>query len=112
MASSSFVIQQLIPTLAGQLARLRRTPGRTHAWVEQALKALERADPQRFERTRRRVGFGRRLGEMAALGPREQAAVVLGLFFHELVDGHGRGKGATAEAWLTYLLKSEDWLWS
>jgi hypothetical protein len=111
MASSSFVIQQLIPTLAGQLARLRRTPGRSQAWVEHALKALERSDPSRFERTRRRIGFGRRLGEMAALDKKEQAAVTLALFFHELTDGHGRGKGATAEAWVAYLLRNEDWLW-
>lgn len=111
MASSSFVIQQLIPTMAGQLARLRRAPGRNHAWVEQTLKALERADPARFGRARRRIGFARRLGEMAALDPKEQATVSLGLFFHELADGHGRGKGATADVWITYLLKNEDWLW-
>ncbi len=111
MASSSFVIQQLIPTLAGQLARLRRTPGRNHTWVEQTLKALERADPARFGRARRRIGFARRLGEMAALDPKEQATVSLGLFFHDLADGHGRGKGATVDVWVTYLLKNEDWLW-
>jgi hypothetical protein len=110
MTSSSYVIQQLIPTLAAQLTRLRRTPGRNNLWVDQGLKALERADAARFDRMRRRIGFAARLGDMAALDSVDAASLTLGLFFHELAFGHTHGKMATTDAWLAYLLRNEDWL--
>jgi hypothetical protein len=111
MASSSYVIQQLIPALASSLARLRRTPGRNEDWVDEALHALERSDAARHARTRRRIGFARRLGDLAGLDVEETATVTLGLFFHELADRQpARSRGPTGSAWLEYLLRNEDWL--
>ncbi len=111
MASSSYVIQQLIPALATALARLRRTPGRNEVGVGDILRALEGSDATRHERMRRRIGFAQRLSDLAALHVEETATLTLGLFFHELVDGQpGRSRGATGRAWLEYLLRNEDWL--
>jgi hypothetical protein len=111
MASSSYVIQQLIPALASALARLRRTPSRNEGWVEEALRALEHSDAARYARMRRRIGFARRLGDLAGLDVEETATLTLGLFFHELVDRQpARSRGATGSAWLEYLLRNEDWL--
>jgi hypothetical protein len=111
MASSSYVIQQLIPALASALARLRRTPGRNEDWLDEALRALERSDAARHARMRRRIGFARRLGDLAGLDVQETATVTLGLFFHELADRQpARSRGATGSAWLEYLLRNEDWL--
>lgn len=110
MASSSYVIQQLIPALATSFARLRRTPGRNDAWVEDVLKALEKSDAVAHQRTRRRIGFAQRLGGLAALGIDDKATVTLGLFFHELFDSQPARGRATGSAWLEYLLRNEDWL--
>ena len=110
MASSSYVIQQLIPTLAQALARLRRSPGRNEGWVADALRELERHDLPRFERMRRRIGFARRLGGFAHLGVQETATLTLGLFFHDLAEGQPARNRNVGGAWLEYLLRNEDWL--
>jgi hypothetical protein len=111
MASSSYVIQQLIPALASALARLRRTPSRNEDWLDEALGTLERSDAASHARMRRRIGFARRLGDLASLDAEETATVTLGLFFHELVDRQpARSRGPTGSAWLEYLLRNEDWL--
>lgn len=111
MASSSYVIQQLIPALATAFARLRRTPGRNEVWVEDVLHAIERADATRHERMRRRIGFAERLGDLVGLSTEERATLKLGLFFGELVDGQpARSRGTAGGAWLEYLLRNEDWL--
>jgi hypothetical protein len=111
MASSSYVIQQLIPGLASTLARLRRTPSRNEEWLDEVLRALERSDAARHARMRRRIGFARRLGDLAGLDVEETATLTLGLFFHELIDQHpARSRGPTGSAWLEYLLRNEDWL--
>ena len=110
MASSSYVIQQLIPALATGLARLRRTPGRNEAWVEDVLKALEKADAACHQRMRRRIGFAGRLGDLARLTDEDKAKMTLGLFFHELFDRQPARSRATGSAWIEYLMRNEDWL--
>lgn len=109
MASHSTVIQDLIPQLAASLGQLRRVPGKSDAWVGQVIVALEKERDPRFERMQRRIGFARRLGDMAAVHKDDVSLATLGIFFHELLPLKRSGL-KVSRTWREYLLRNEDWL--
>lgn len=107
--STSSVTQELVPALAGALDHLRRSPGTNEAWVEAALRALERGYPATHERLRRRLGLAHRLADLANLGREEQAKMSLGLFFHELIsDEVPKATSKRSRTWIHYLLGNFD----
>ena len=107
--STSSVTQELVPALAGALDHLRRSPGSNEAWVEAALRALERGYPAAHERLRRRLGLAHRLAGLANLGREEQAKMSLGLFFHELIsDEVPKATSKRSRTWIHYLLGNFD----
>lgn len=110
VAPPGSIIQELIPALAAALGQVRRSPGRSAAWVEEVVRTLERDRPDRHERMRRRIGFARRLGDLAGLGPEEQAALTLGVFFYELNADDTARAVRPSRVWTEYLLRNESWL--
>src|SRR3989337_4346216 len=75
----------LLRALAAALGQLKRSPGRNEAWVESVLRAIERDQPDRYLRLRRRLGFAQRLGDLAQLRVEEQAILAIGLLSYELM---------------------------
>jgi hypothetical protein len=93
------------------LGQLHRSPGKNAAWVEGVLRTLQRDRPDSYDRLRRRLGFARRLADLARLEDEERAIMTIGLFFHELVgDTHKEDTTKPARAWTDYLLRNGDWL--
>ena len=108
---SSSVIKQYVPALAEALGQLRRSPGRNEGWVDGVWRALDEGDPESFEQLRRRLGFARRLAELAELPIEDHAAATAGIFFSELAQLVPSGAGkTTARAWTEYFLRNVDWM--
>jgi len=96
---------------AAALSRVRRSPGRGEAWMVKVWQSVEADRPKTYDRLRRRIGFSRRLGELAHLNEEEQAAVSTGLFLHGLIaDTVERDLERPAPAWVEYFLRNIDWL--
>ena len=73
----------LLRALAGALGQLKRSPGRDEVWVEAVLRTIERDQPDRYLRLRRRLGFAQRLGDLAQLRVEERAVLAIGLLSYE-----------------------------
>src|SRR3990170_6495685 len=96
--------------LAAALGQFKRSPGRDEAWVEAVLRAVERDQPDRYLRLRRRLGFAQRLGDLAQLRVEEQAILAIGLLSYELMgDRPPRNPPATGP-WVDYLVRNSHWL--
>jgi len=96
---------------AAALGRVRRSPGRGERWVEKVWQTTEQDRPRTYDRLRRRIGFARKLAELARLNPKEQAAVTTGLFLHVLIaDTPERDLERAPPAWSEYFLRNIDWL--
>jgi len=107
--SSTSLSHELIPQLATSLGQVRRVPGKGDEWVTHVIAALEREHDPRFERMRRRIGFARKLSDMAELAAEDIALATLGLFFHELLPAKPNGVKA-ARTWRDYFWRNEEWL--
>ena len=100
----------LLRALAAALGQLKRSPGRDEARVEAVLRAVERDQPDRYLRLRRRLGFAQRLGDLAQLRVEEQAILAIGLLSYELIgDRPPRNPPATGP-WVDYLSRNSHWL--
>jgi hypothetical protein len=99
----------LIRALATTLGKLRRSPGKDEGWVESVLRVLERDQPERYDRIRRRLGFAQRLSDLGQLRVEEEALASLALFWHELM-GERPPQGPPTGPWVDYLFRNEYWL--
>lgn len=96
---------------ASALGGVRRSPGKGEAWVEAVCQAVEKERPESYDRMRRRLGFARRLADLAQLTEEQQAAVSVGLFLYSLMaDLREEERTRPAQAWNEYLLRNVDWL--
>jgi hypothetical protein len=95
--------------LASALGKLRRTPGKDEAWIESVLRVIERDDPERYERMRRRVGFVQRISDLAQLRVEEASIATFGVFCHEVI-GDKPPADVAPTLWLDYIYRNERWL--
>src|SRR3990170_153712 len=99
-AGASASSTTLVRSLAAALGQLKRSPGRDEAWVEAVLRAVERDQPDRYLRLRRRLGFAQRLGDLAQLRVEEQAILAIGLLSYELMGDQLRKSAPSAGPWV------------
>jgi hypothetical protein len=96
---------------AAALGRVRRSPGKGERWVEKVWLQAQQDRPKTYDRLHRRIGFARKLAELAHLDQKEQAAVTTGLFLHVLIaDTPERDLERAPPAWTEYFLRNIDWL--
>jgi len=104
-------MEDLVPALATALKELRRAPGHDAGWLDGALRTLERNRPDDYECLRRRLGFARRLADLADLADEEKATITLGLFFDVLIgDGTVVQGSKPPRNWMEYLFTRDDWV--
>src|SRR3990170_6924737 len=96
--------------LAAALGQFKRSPGRDEAWVEAVLRAVERDQPDRYLRLRRRLGFAQRLGDLAQLRVEEQAILAIGLLSYELMGDRPPRNPSASGPWVDYLSRNSHWL--
>ena len=100
----------LLRALAAALGQLKRSPGRDEAWVEAVLRAIERDQPDRYLRLRRRLGFAQRLGDLAQLRVEEQAILAIGILSYELMGDRPPRNPPASGPWVDYLSRNSHWL--
>ncbi len=104
-------MEDVVPSLALTLGRLRRSPGRDEGWVINVVAQLERSRPEEYGRLRQRLDFAARLGKLAGMNETRGAAVSLGLLFDTLAAlAPAEETARPPRPWMQYLLRNDDWL--
>lgn len=104
-------MEPVMRALAATLGQLRRSPGRDEAWVADVLRKLESTRSPDYHRLRRRLGLARSIAALVPLQDDEQAALAIGILFHELIgEEPAEGHGKETQSWLEYLTRHQDWL--